>query len=50
MSAIFLEKGDDYEEVHMAIMINLLNFDLFPREIRYHQAFVLVINSTKNSF
>jgi predicted transposase/invertase (TIGR01784 family) len=38
--SIFLEKGDDYEDLPMTIMINLLNFDLFPHEKRFHHAFV----------
>ena len=37
---IFLEKGMDYDELPMTIMINLLNFNLFPREKSYHHAFV----------
>jgi predicted transposase/invertase (TIGR01784 family) len=37
--SIFLEKGDEYEDLPMTMMINILDFDLFPTE-EYHHAFV----------
>ena len=37
--SIFLSEGDEYDELPMTIMINILDFPLFPTE-DYHHAFI----------